>query len=239
MIRTKKTNIQKEKKKRNVGVYMMPKYNGCQYVKTSNLTDLLNHNYEMISDCISWFNEDRNICFSFGPHLRKFYNFQNSKMSLQLLLILFKKTSTYIKRTLPKNINLVAHPGYFKMLNSDIILDTAIYYDQVIEFSIKGVISKKFESMENHLGPTPKPMTHYAALMLHEFGHVIYQALMKLNRVEREYEIMSLIGSNRSLLKCWKEMYKVSPRTRSEWFADIFMRECIHVIFPNTYKRPL
>lgn len=143
-----------------------------------------------------------------------------------------------LSKVLPKRITINSHGMYFKIVGYKYPVYTASTDGYTIDVASSFVLSESFNSEDNHYGKNHPEVSHYAFLMLHEYGHILYRALERLPKVERNMAIMEYIGSAPSLVRCWARIERSSHHNVSEWFADVFVRACIRTLHKGTYEHP-
>ena len=100
------------------------------------------------------------------------------------------------------------------------------------------IMNKGFDQKDTHFGALPKEVSHFAAVMLHEFGHMLRQ------RADRT-TVNTLLRESPGLRKCYDEFQRKISKAREsyrkgegespnhlsdereEWFADIIAKSFI------------
>lgn len=225
-------------KKQEVVLYFTPQFGGCEFVDTPQLTSLLSRNKVAVMHAINLLNIDLESCQKIRKRGGVKRDFVDTREALDILLSIFRTESKYLKRTLPRKIELIPHQNHYMLSkHKQMVIDTASVKNGIIQFSVRGICSESFQKDRNHLGENHPSIYHYSALMLHEFGHIIHTAMLRLPHDQMVEEMKRIMSSQKKFAKCWNTTIKVSRQNRSEWFADIVMRELMRVKVPGIYSK--
>ncbi|MHA1682707.1 MAG: hypothetical protein ACTSUE_17340 [Promethearchaeota archaeon] len=97
------------------------------------------------------------------------------------------------------------------------------------------IMNRSFDKKDTHFGPLPRAVSHFSAVMLHEFGHVLRA---RANRTTVE----TMLRENPNIRTCYngyqsklakarmnkdKRRWKQISNEMEEWFADIFAKSFI------------
>lgn len=201
----------------------------CAYVEPQSLNSYLQGKGNEIAHIVALFNRDVVIYDKKG----KENDFKFTLLALSELNRLFYVG--ILKRVLPSRINIKVHGEYYTLSGYNHRVYTASVRGDTINFAADFVLGDVFNRENNHYGPNPPGVTHYAFLMIHEYGHILFRSIEKLPIGYREMAVREFIGSNIEFIKCWKQVLTTGNQDLSEWFADVFARACIRVLYPNLY----
>ena len=99
----------------------------------------------------------------------------------------------------------------------------------------ESIMNKKFDQMDTHFGELPRGISHFSAVMLHEFGHV-------LRKRANNTTVVRMLRNSPDIRSCYnayqedkelarkvkdKNLYGDISHEMEEWFADIFSKSFI------------
>lgn len=97
------------------------------------------------------------------------------------------------------------------------------------------IMNREFDKKNTHFGSLPRTVSHFSAVMLHEFGHVLRQRAGRTT-------VETMFRQSPELRKCYNEFQHKISKAREyrseeevnemsdemeEWFADIFAKSFI------------
>ena len=125
-----------------------------------------------------------------------------------------------------------APPSHKKGIDT---IHTAATDGSTLWINRKNIMNKAFDRRDTHFGPLPPGVSHFSAVMLHEFGHV-------LRKRAKHTTIVRILRNSPDIRLCYnefqedkelarkvrdKDLYSSISDEMEEWFADIFAKSFI------------
>lgn len=213
----------------------------CAYFEPDGLVVLLKKHREVVIRIVKLLNDDRR-----AYRLTQDINFRGTRQAVKLLSWIFHRGP--LSRIVPAahNVDVIPHVFPYMVHGRAIKIRSASTNGHNIQFYYPGVMTDRFERMSTRFGKVPPGLTHYAVMILHEYGHIIHRAIRRTTNSEDILRSLTFLfgplGVSRSQgLRCWKT-YAKDFDAQSEWFADVFSRTFVRValgsgVFPKRAMR--
>ena len=185
----------------------------------------------MVSVVIKLLNSEKALWDSIPGDIssKKKLSFAKTQTATRLLRSIFE--SGPLGRFLPLSVIVLPRWKPYKVQGHKDKIITASSNGYNMQFYAPKIMSDTFERLPTHFGPSPRGVRHYTVMILHEYGHVIHRAIMRMNETNRNAVVRWYMGP---FIKCWKALEKDFDE-QSEWFADVFARVFVRAYDPTAF----